>query len=124
MSRAWWWKAGFVLAVTVVSLLYLVPTAAQLSGREAKLPAFFKNHLSKTIQLGLDLQGGLQLVYAVDMQKRTDQKLDNLVVDLNSRLVRDKKVTDVVAERSGEKDIVLKFKNPEDTKKVDSSFFA
>jgi len=36
---------------------------------EEKRPAFFKDHFTKRIQLGLDLQGGLHLVYEVNIDK-------------------------------------------------------
>jgi preprotein translocase subunit SecD len=61
MERSWWWKAVLYGFVTVMAVLYLVPTVAPDSKNPAL--AFVNKHFQKRIQLGLDLQGGLHLVY-------------------------------------------------------------
>ena len=57
--------------------------------------AFIKEHFQKRIQLGLDLQGGLHLVYEVNVDKAVSDKVDRLSSDIEDRLRRDKGVTDV-----------------------------
>ena len=91
MERGWWWKAALYGVVTVLAVLYLVPTVVP----EEKQPAFIKNHFQKKIQLGLDLQGGLHLVYEVNVDKAVSDKVDRLSSDIEDRLRTDKGVTDV-----------------------------
>jgi preprotein translocase subunit SecD len=106
--------------VTVLAVLYLVPTLVP----EEKQPRFIRDHFQKKIQLGLDLQGGLHLVYAVNINKAVSDKVDRLSSEIEDRLRRDKGVTDVNVnrtddEKAGRFDIVLTFKNPADQAKVD-----
>ena len=74
MERSWWWKAALYGVVTVLAVLYLIPTVVP----ESKQPAFIKKHFDKRIQLGLDLQGGLHLVYEVNVDKAVSGKVDYL----------------------------------------------
>jgi preprotein translocase subunit SecD len=120
MERGWWWKAALYGVVTVLAVLYLVPTLVP----EEKQPRFIRDHFQKKIQLGLDLQGGLHLVYAVNINKAVSDKVDRLSSEIEDRLRRDKGVTDVNVnrtddEKAGRFDIVLTFKNPADQAKVD-----
>src|SRR6188768_642117 len=106
MERSWWWKAALYGVVTVMAVLYLVPTVVP----EEKQPAFFKNHFQKKIQLGLDLQGGLHLVYEVNVDKAVSDKVDRLSSDIEDRLHKDKGVNELGVSREGRDDIVLTFK--------------
>src|SRR5882757_4086399 len=113
MERSWWWKAVLYGGLTVVACLYLVPTVVP----EQRQPAFIKNHLHKRIQQGLDLQGGLHLVYTVDIEKAVSGKVDHLANEIED--ATKKKVSDVEVLREGRDDIVVKFKNPADVDKLD-----
>ncbi len=115
MERAWWWKAALYGFVTVVAVLYLVPTLVP----EEKQPSFIKSHFQKKIQLGLDLQGGLHLVYEVNVDKAVSDKVDRLSSDIEDRLRRDKGVKELNVTREGRDDIILTFKNPAEQAKVD-----
>jgi preprotein translocase subunit SecD len=117
MERAWWWKAALYGFVTVVAVLYLVPTLVP----EEKQPSFIKSHFQKKIQLGLDLQGGLHLVYEVNVDKAVSDKVDRLSSDIEDRLRRDKAVTELNVTREGRDDIILTFKSPADAAKVDEA---
>lgn len=117
MERTWWWKAALYGFVTVLAVLYLIPTVVP----ENKQPAFIKNHFEKRIQLGLDLQGGLHLVYEVNVDKAVSGKVDRLSSDLEDRLRKDKGVNDLNVNREGRDDIVITFKNPADAAKLDDS---
>jgi preprotein translocase subunit SecD len=115
MERSWWWKAALYGLVTVLSVLYLVPTVVP----EEKQPAFIKKHFQKRIQLGLDLQGGLHLVYEVNVDKAVSDKVDRLASDIEDRLRKDKGVSDVAITREGRDDIVVTFKQPAEHAKLD-----
>src|SRR6266404_3866235 len=117
MERSWWWKALLFGLVTVTACLYLVPTLVP----EHKQPAFIKKYFKKRIQAGLDLQGGLHLVYEVNVDKAVASKVDRLSSDLEDRLRKDKAINDLGVTREGRDDIVLTFKNPADQAKLDET---
>jgi preprotein translocase subunit SecD len=125
MERSWWWKAALYGVCTVVAALYLVPTIYSLTpGGEDKEPAILKKYFTKKIQLGLDLQGGLHLVYEVNVDKAVASKVDRLASDVESRLRKDEGVNDVTVtreSRDGHEDVLLTFKNPADQAKLDDS---
>jgi preprotein translocase subunit SecD len=114
MERAWWWKAALYGLITVLAALYLVPTIVP----EEKQPGFIRSNFQKKIQLGLDLQGGLHLVYEVNVDKAVSDKVDRLSSDVEDRLRRDKGVSELSVVREGRDDIILTFKNPADSAKV------
>ena len=64
MTKKWWSKFFFLIAVTFISFLYILPTFTKV-GNDPKSSFPF----SKKINLGLDLQGGLYLVMGVDFNK-------------------------------------------------------
>jgi protein-export membrane protein SecD len=117
MERSWWWKAALYGLVTVLAVLYLVPTVVP----EDKQPSFIKKNFQKRIQLGLDLQGGLHLVYEVNVDKAVSDKVDRLASDIEDRLRKDKGVNDVAITREGRDDIVVTFKQAADHAKLDES---
>jgi preprotein translocase subunit SecD len=114
MERSWWWKAVLYGCAIILAGLYLVPSVVP----EDKRPEFFKTHFNKRIQLGLDLQGGLHLVYEVNIDKAVASKVDRLSNDIED-LVK-KKTPDVTVAREGRDDILVTFKNPADVAKADS----
>ena len=116
MERSWWWKAALYGVLVVLACLYLVPTLVP----EDKQPAVIKKFFQKRIQLGLDLQGGLHLVYEVNVEKAVDGKIDRLASDLEDRLRKDKGVNDLTVTRD-DHDIVFVFKNPAEQAKLDDS---
>lgn len=63
MTRSWWSKMLLLVAVTVMSVIYVYPTVAGLDLEKTKFP--FK----QKVNLGLDLQGGLYMVLGVDFNK-------------------------------------------------------
>jgi len=75
------WRVGLTLFFLTLSLLYLAPTLT------TNLPSWWKSPLpQEKVHLGLDLQGGLQLVLAVQTDKAIDGYLDRLTTDLEERL--------------------------------------
>jgi preprotein translocase subunit SecD len=117
MERSWWWKAALYGFVTVLAVLYLIPTVVP----EDKQPALIKRYFQKRIQLGLDLQGGLHLVYEVNVDKAVASKVDRLASDLEDRLQKDKGISDLTTGREGRDDIVLTFKQAADQARLDDS---
>lgn len=119
MERKWWWKAIGILLLTIVSVAYLVPTIVG----EEKLPAWYVKYVKAKLNLGLDLQGGIHLVFEVQVDKAVSDKADRLAADIEDRLRKDKKVV-VKIDREGRDDLVVKFKSAADLAKFDKKFFA
>src|SRR5450432_131604 len=117
MERSWLWKAVLYGVLTVLAVLYLVPTVVP----DEKQPAVLKKYFQKKIQLGLDLQGGLHLVYEVNIEKAVASKVDRIASDIEDRLRKDKNVADLTVTREGRDDIVLTFKTPAEQSKLDDS---
>ncbi|HVZ72191.1 MAG TPA: protein translocase subunit SecD [Polyangia bacterium] len=117
MERTWWWKAALYGFLTVLAGLYLVPTVV----KDDRQPAFIKKHFTKKIQLGLDLQGGLHLVYEVNIDKAVASKVDRIASDIEDKLRKDKGVTDLVVNREGRDDITFTFKPASDAAKLDDA---
>jgi preprotein translocase subunit SecD len=69
MPRRLWFRSGLVLVVVAVSLWYLYPP-------------------KKSINLGLDLQGGIHLVLGVDVDKYVTHQTERAADDLKSGLER------------------------------------
>ncbi len=114
MDRKMGWRALIVLAVLVVSLVYLFPT---LSGGE-KLPEWWKSFLpTDKIHLGLDLQGGMHLILEVEAQKAVETTLDGMSDDLKQALRKEK--VWVASARPVEKNrIVVQLKDQGDVQKL------
>jgi len=113
MERSWWWKAALYGAAIVLAVLYLVPTVVPEESR----PAFFQKYFKKRIQLGLDLKGGLHLVYEVNIEKAVASKVDRLANEVDDALR--KKGADFAVVRTGRDDIAITFKVPGEAAKLD-----
>jgi preprotein translocase subunit SecD len=111
MERSWWWKAALYGVAVVLAGLYLVPTVVP----EERRPDFIKQHFSKRIQLGLDLQGGLHLEYEVNIEKAVSGKVDRLANEIEDAFK--KKGADVSVNREGRDDLIISFKVPADLSK-------
>ena len=95
MDRAWYWKAGFIAAITVFSVWALVPSVTYF-----RLPASERNEASaferarpkwapgKHLNLGLDLQGGIHLVMGVEVDKAVREKAVRRAEEISAELER------------------------------------
>jgi preprotein translocase subunit SecD len=82
MERALRWKTIVLAALVLLSAATLAPSVV---GDEA-LPGWFARMFSKKVKLGLDLQGGLHIVYRVDLDKVVDDKAGELKRDIEAKL--------------------------------------
>ena len=78
------WRIILVLLATVLAIIFAAPNVLPASMREA-LPSWVPN---RTINLGLDLRGGSQLLLEVDVNTLRRQQLDN-VADQMAAALRD-----------------------------------
>ncbi|HEY0708611.1 MAG TPA: hypothetical protein VGG33_17515, partial [Polyangia bacterium] len=118
MDRSWWWKAALYGFLTTLACLYLIPSVVPVE----KQPKIIQRLFTKRIQKGLDLAGGLRLVYTVDMDKAVSAKLDQMTNVLEDNL--HKKTKEVSLIREGRDGIVVKFNKPTDVSLFDNEVLA
>lgn|SRR5215217_2095548 len=92
------WKVIVVIASIAFGLLFALPNVLPQSARDA-LPGFMPK---KTLNLGLDLQGGSYLLLEVDTSALRKEKAVNLLEDVR-KVLRDEKITfsDLAQTREG-----------------------
>jgi preprotein translocase subunit SecD len=117
MDRSWVYRVIAYTLLTILALVFLAPSVAGWVGKEDQLPGWMKKHIHNRIMLGLDLQGGLHLVYEVQVDKAVSDKADRLATDVEDRL--HKKTPNVKVDRAGRDEIIFTFKNPADAKFLD-----
>ncbi len=138
MDGPWRFKVGFTLAIFFGSLIALWPTFEGLSAGRIKCPQYVKDRIEFGIVKGLDLQGGLRLVYTVEVEEAIRDKRDKFADDMRQDLAVAYKIHsgEGLLKREeltqlGEKVtistpetgvLVLKFKDAGDTKMVDDRF--
>ena len=90
MSKNLGWRGAIIGITILLALLYLTPTLTTLTSGE--LPQWWSKVLlpKEEIHLGLDLQGGMHLVYEVDVLKAVENDLDRSVEDMKDDLRREK----------------------------------
>jgi preprotein translocase subunit SecD len=81
------WKVILVLLATILGLLFTLPNLLP-ADVTAKLPPFMPKN---TLHLGLDLQGGSDLLYSVDTAALRTERLNNMAEDIRSQL-REKQI--------------------------------
>ncbi len=98
MNRSWWWRTLMILLIVGYAVYYLVPSWVYFrlpidkrNDAEVLAKAVPKWAPKKHLNLGLDLQGGIELVMGVDADKAMRDKAVRLADDLK-RLATDKKV--------------------------------
>ena len=140
LDLAWRFKAGMVSVVFLFALLSFWPTASSMSKGKLPCPQYIKDNVSFRLVAGLDLRGGLRLVYTVDVAEAIRDKRDRFYDEMRESLATsygfhegDKpptrealaKLNDKVEmekPRAEANTIIIKFKDPADTSKIDERF--
>jgi preprotein translocase subunit SecD len=138
MDGAWRLKVGFVLAVFLGAGVALWPTAHNISGGKIPVPAYLADRIDFAIAPGLDLRGGMRLVYTVEVDEAIRDKRDRYADDMRQelatafgfhtgegRVTRDEltKLDDKVHVAQPETALIrLKFKDVADKSKIDDRF--
>lgn len=106
MNRSWWLRFGLLVFFIVVAVVHTYPTLANLDLEKTNFP--FK----KKVNLGLDLQGGLYMVYGVDFKKVYAEILGRSaegVVDQLSKLGINAKLGKIDSSVEEDPKVVLEF---------------
>ncbi|HJX33883.1 MAG TPA: hypothetical protein VJ373_01780, partial [Desulfatiglandales bacterium] len=85
MSKKLGVQGAIYAVLIIVSLVYLVPTFSN------KLPEWWSGILPKEkVKLGLDLQGGMQLILEVDTIKAIEAEVETVIEDIKDELRNEK----------------------------------
>src|SRR5882724_696424 len=84
MDRSLKWRTIGLMVGLLLCAGLLAPTWPGSS----TVPSWFP--FKKKISLGLDLQGGMHIVYSIDLDKAVDDKASDLKRDLEARFKDDK----------------------------------
>jgi len=76
MLRAVRWKFFFLFILTVIAILFVLPSF------NVGLPDWWQKHVSKGLNLGLDLKGGMHLVLEVDMDSAIANALNRVAPEI------------------------------------------
>ena len=85
MDRKLKWRFAWMGLLVVLAICTLLPSVVS----SKSLPPWFSSVFKSKVQLGLDLQGGLQIVYSVDLNKAVDDKASEVKRDLDDALLED-----------------------------------
>ncbi len=83
MDRSLKLRTALLFVITLFCIATLIPSFAP----KGSLPPWFTKVFSSRMSLGLDLQGGLHLVYSIDLDKAIDDRASELKRDIEARLV-------------------------------------
>jgi preprotein translocase subunit SecD len=139
MDGAWRARLGFAVCAFLLAGVALWPTATSMSGGKLPCPAYVRDHITFGIAKGLDLQGGLRLVYTVEVEEAIRDKRDHFADEMRHELAitydfhkgdgllrREEvaKLDEKVKISFGTETSVLRviFKDPADVAKIDERF--
>ena len=86
MDFGWRLKTGFVAALGIGAFICVWPTLASISGEKFHCPQYIKDNVPFRIVAGLDLRGGLRLVYTVDVEEAIKDKRDRYYDEMREQL--------------------------------------
>ncbi len=102
MSKNLGLRSAIFVVLTIVALVYLVPTFSK------ELPSWWKFLPKEKVKLGLDLQGGMQLVLEVEVNKALESELERIAEDIRDDLRSEKiKYSDIKRNSTNGIDITL-----------------
>ncbi len=138
MDSTWRLKVGFVAVTACAAFIALWPTLDNVTDGKLKCPWYVRSHITFGIAPGLDLRGGLRLVYTVEVEEAIRDKTLRYADDMRQELAtiygfhsgeglvtRDElnKLEDKVHVSSPENNIVrVTFKDPADISKLDERY--
>lgn len=118
----WRVRAAICVSVTVIGVIALWPTVHAMSGGRVPCPQYVRDHVTFRLVAGLDLRGGMRLVYTVDVEEAIKDKRDNYFEDMRLELTKvyglhegDERPKDEVYKKLAEKVSIESPRRPVDT---------
>jgi preprotein translocase subunit SecD len=114
MRKYLWLRIGIVLAVILGSLIYLYPPPGVRERLYAHPASQSKPQglLPSTLNLGLDLQGGIHLVLGVDVDKALESQVDRVASEMKASLEK-KGIGVTRLARQGTTEIAVQLASPQ-----------
>jgi preprotein translocase subunit SecD len=88
MDLSWRLRAGFTGMLVVLGFLVMWPTLSHGTGGKLPMPAYVRDRVNFRLLAGLDLRGGLRLVYTVDVDEAIKDKRDSYYEDMRRELAK------------------------------------
>jgi preprotein translocase subunit SecD len=88
VDTGWRMRAGVVVTSTLLALLALWPTAHSMSDGAIAIPQYLKERIAFKLVAGLDLRGGMRLVYTVDVQEAIRDRRDRRYEEMRAELAK------------------------------------
>ncbi|MBI5501657.1 MAG: protein translocase subunit SecD [Deltaproteobacteria bacterium] len=107
MEKIWYWKIAFTFALVLAAAYYALGSMP-----EEWQPTFVNTN--SRIVLGLDLQGGVRLVYEIDVGKAYSRRTEGYAISARQWAIREAGVAEdkVRTERLGNRRFALNFEEP------------
>ncbi|MCK5287148.1 MAG: protein translocase subunit SecD [Thermodesulfovibrionia bacterium] len=116
MKKKFFWRILLIAAATVLSLIYFLPSTSLFPF----MPQWWKNYMpDKGIVLGLDLQGGVHLVFEVEGDKAVDITLGRIATRLQNVFRDEGLEAEVKIDR---RDLIVKPSNDEIRKIIKDNY--
>jgi preprotein translocase subunit SecD len=81
MDRSLKWRTAALIIITLLCVCIVLPSFIPRD----RFPGWYNDIFSSRMSMGLDLQGGLHLVYSIDLDKAVDDRASEIKRDLESR---------------------------------------
>lgn len=88
IDLGWRLRAGVVLSITTGAVIVLWPSVNSVAGGKVPCPSYVKEHNKFRLVAGLDLRGGMRLVYTVDVEEAIKDKRDRYYEQMRTELTR------------------------------------
>lgn len=88
VDTSWRLRAGLCSSVVLLGALSLLPTLHTMSDGRVPLPDYLRDHIDFKLVAGLDLRGGLRLVYTVDVQEAIRDRRDRRYEEMRAELAK------------------------------------
>ena len=88
VDLGWRMRFGLTMSACIIAFVSLWPSLDRMSGGRFPCPKYVEDHVSFRLVAGLDLRGGLRLVYTVDVDEAIKDKRDRYYEDLRAELTR------------------------------------
>ncbi len=142
VDGSWRARVGLSLFITLMCFIAFWPSLENISGGKLHCPAYVKERVEFRLVAGLDLRGGLRLVYTVDVDEAIKDKRDHYYEEMRSELAKifelqsgDQRPTeetfkklrekvDLQSSRTQPNLITLKVVDPAAAAKIDERFLA
>ena len=86
MDPGWRFRLGLAVCTALMAFIALWPTIDGVSGGRMKCPPYVRDHIAFGIVPGLDLRGGMRLVYTVEVEEAIRDKRDRFADEMRSEL--------------------------------------